>query len=154
MKKLLILLINLIIIQISFAQKACPLNIDSLSIKEVEKNINNWNGKMVAFEGIVREIKIGHVEKAYYKIALGMEHLWIGGHTGAEYMKIGQIQRVLGILCIDSADEINKLYNDKKYFILSIAFIDMQTKQASVFPDMKYLFDEWAKGKIHDFGPN
>jgi len=58
MKKLLILLINLIIIQISFAQKACPLNIDSLSIKEVEKNINNWSGKMVAFEGIVTEIKI------------------------------------------------------------------------------------------------
>ncbi len=148
MKKILIIIVGLILFFTSSAQKACPTNVDSDVVKDIDRNLRKWHGKVVAFDAVVTEIQTGYVGKPFYKVKLGSEFLWIGGHGKGEYLEIGRLRRILGIVSEVGDDEINKKYNPKKYFILSLAFIDMETKQGSVFPEAKSQFDEWTNGKI------
>ncbi|MEI6823395.1 MAG: hypothetical protein WCL51_15805 [Bacteroidota bacterium] len=134
----------------SYGQKACPTNLDNLTIKEIEKNIDKWEGKIVAFDAIVSEIQVGHVEKPFYKVTVGDEFLWIAAPGESKYIKIGRLHRILGVISKVHDDKINQKYNTKKFFILSIGFFDMETKQGSFFPDAKKQYDEWIKGKMPD----
>jgi hypothetical protein len=141
---------------ISFAddKKACPTNLDESLIKILEKNISEYQAKMVAFDAIVSDIQVGNVNKPFYKVMLGKEHLWVGGHGQMGDVKIGNSYRILGLICLWTNDKRNEKYNDKKYFILSLAHIDMETKMASVFPDAKTAYDEWTKGEIPNLEGN
>ena len=128
--------------------KACPTNLDEQGIAILEKDISQYQGKVVAFDAVVSDIKVGNQNKPFYKVVLGKEHLWIGGHGQMGGVKIGSSYRILGLICLWTDDKLNAKYNDKKYFILSFAHVDMETKMVSVFPDAKSSFEEWAKGKI------
>ena len=129
-------------------KKACPTNLDEQEIKILEKSINQYEGKVVAFDAVVLDIKVGNVNKPFYKVSIGKEHLWVGDHGQMGDVKIGSSYRILGLICLWTDDALNEKYNDKKYFILSLAHIDMETKMASVFPVAKSAFDEWTKGEI------
>lgn len=149
MKKALFLISILILTyKFSFAQKACPTNFDSGTFPEVDKNLEEWNGRIVAFEAVVKEVKEGYVGKPFYKVELGGENIWVGGHSESMYIKEGRTLRILGYLAKVGDDELNKKYNQQKYFIISLGFIDMETKQGSVFPKAKKHFDEWMRGSI------
>jgi hypothetical protein len=148
MKYLLIVISCLGLLSFSFNQKACPTNLDNQEIKILEKNIQDYQGKVVAFDAIVTDIKVGNVNKPFYKVVLGEEHFWVGGHGQMGDVKIGGKYRILGHICLWTDDALNAKYNDKKYFILSLAHIDLETKMASVFPNAKVAFDEWTSGKI------
>jgi hypothetical protein len=147
---LLILFSYVIIFPASYGQKACPLNLDSQRIKQVEKDLSRYQGKVVAFEANVIDIKEGNVGKPFYKVVLGDEYLWIAGHGQMGDISKGQKLRILGLICLWTNDSLNEKYNDKKYFILSLAHINMETKMASVFPDAISEYDIWTKGQIPD----
>jgi len=132
----------------SAEKKAFPTNLDEQELGILEKNISKYHGKVVAFDAVVLEVKEGFVEKPFYKVAIGKNHLWIGGHGGMEDIEIGVTYRILGLLCLWTDDAINQKYNDKEYFILSFAEVNMDTKMISVFLDAKSAYDEWEKGEI------
>jgi hypothetical protein len=148
MKTIVLIICYLGLISFSSDKKACPTNLDESEITNIEKNISEYQGKVVAFDAIVSDIKVGNVNKPFYKVVLGKEHLWIGGHGQMGDVKVGSSYRILGLICLWTDDKLNEKYNDKKYFILSLAHIDMKTKMASVFPDAKSAFDEWTNGEI------
>jgi hypothetical protein len=148
MRTIAIIICCLGLISFSSDKKACPTNLDESEIKNLEKNISEYQGKVVAFDAVVSDIKIGNVNKPFYKVVLGKEHLWIGGHGQMGDVKVGSSYRILGLICLWTDDKLNAKYNDKKYFILSLAHIDMKTKMASVFPEAKLTFEEWTKGEI------
>ena len=129
-------------------KKACPTNLDENNIKIFEKKISKYQGKVVAFDATVSNIKVGNVNKPFYKVVFGKEHLWVAGHGQMGDVKLGSSYRILGLICLWTDDKLNAKYNDKKYFILSLAHIDMKTKMASVFPDAKLAFDKWTKGEM------
>jgi hypothetical protein len=130
------------------ANKACPLNLDESGITEIDSNVDQYNGKVVAFEGVVADIRKAHVNKPLYKVLLGQNHLWVGGHGGMKGITAGATYRILGIVSTWKNDKINKRHNDKPYFVLSLAHIDMESKQGSIMPGAKKMFDEWAGGTI------
>ena len=132
----------------SSEKKAYPTNLDEQELRILEENINKYHGKVVAFDAVVLDVKEGFVEKPFYKVAIGKNYLWVGGHGGMENIKIGVTYRILGLLCLWTDDAISKEYNDKEYFILSFAEVNMDTKMIFVFPDAKAAYDEWEKGKI------
>lgn len=148
MRNILMTVCCLVLISFTVDKKACPTNLDEQEIKILEKKINQYEGKVVAFDAVVLDIKVGNVNKPFYKVAIGKEHLWVGGHGQMGDVKIGNPYRILGLICLWTDDPHNEKYNDKKYFILSLAHIDMKTKMASVFPAAKSTFDEWTKGEI------
>ncbi len=148
MRMIIIFICCLGLLSFSSDNKACPTNLDENDIAILEKNINNYHGKVVAFDCVVTDIQIGNVNKPFYKVMLGKEHLWVGGHGKKGDVKLGSSYRILGFISTWIDDKINVKYNDKKYFIISIAHIDMETKMASVFPEGKSAFDVWTKGEI------
>ena len=152
MKIIFTLLISLILVLNIHAQNACPVNIDSLVFKEVVRNTDQWNEKIVAFQGIVTEVNTENVKNTFYKVALGNDYVWIGGPVEHKDVKVGQLQRVLGILCKGAAIGLNKKYNNKSFFILFLASIDMNTDKSSVFWGAQAKFDEWMNGKLPVFG--
>ena len=148
MRTIVIIICCLGLISFSQDKKACPTNLDENEIKILEKNISEFQGKVVAFDAVVSDIKVGNVNKPFYKVVLGKEHLWVGGHGQMGDVKVGSSYRILGLIYLRTDDKLNAKYNDKNYFILSLAHIDMKTKMASVFPGAKSDYDEWTKGEI------
>lgn len=149
MRTIILIICCLGLISFSGDKKACPTNLDEKEIKILEEDINLYHGKVVAFDAVVSDIKVGNVNKPFYKVVIGKEHLWVGGHGQMGDVSIGNSYRILGFIFLSTTDdEINGKYNDKKYFILSLAHIDMKTKIASVFPEAKSAYDEWTKGEI------
>ena len=148
MKNILIIICCLVLFSFSEDKKACPINLDEQEIIILEKNINKFQGKVVAFDAVVSEIQVGNVNKPFYKVIIGKEHLWVGGHGQMGDVKVGGSYRILGLICLWTDDKLNAKYNDKKYFILSLAHIDMKTKMASVYPEAKSAFEKWAKGDM------
>ena len=148
MRTILMIICCLGLFSFSVYKQACPTNLDEQEIKILEKSINQYEGKVVAFDAVVLDIKVGNVNKPFYKVAIGKEHLWVGGHGQMGDVKNGSSYRILGLICLWTDDAINIKYNDKKYFILSLAHIDMNTKMASVFPEAKSAYDEWIEGEI------
>ena len=148
MKNILIIICCLGLLTISTNKKACPTNLDEQEIKILEKHIDQYNGKVVAFDATVAEIRVGNENQPFYKVMVGKEHLWVAGFGQMGGVKLDHSYRIIGLICIWVNDPVNKKYNDKKYFILSFARIDMATKMASVVPEAKSAFDEWKNGKI------
>lgn len=154
MKTILLIICSLGLISFSANKKACPTNLDENNIKILEKNISKYQGKVVAFDAVVSNIKVGNVNKPFYKVVFGKEHLWVGGHGQMGDVKIGSSYRILGLIFLWTNDKLNAKYNDKKYFILSLSHIDMKTKMASVFPEAKLAYDKWTIGEIPNMGQN
>ena len=148
MRNIIMIICCLGLFSFSVDKKACPTNLDENEIKILEKDISMYQGKVVAFDAVVSDIKVGNVNKPFYKVTLGKEHLWVGGHGQMGDVKKGGSYRILGLICLWTDDKLNEKYNDKKYFIISLAHIDMETKMASVFPDAKSAFDKWTNGEI------
>jgi hypothetical protein len=80
MRTIAIIICCLGLISFSSDKKACPTNLDESEIKILEKNISQYQSKVVAFDAVVSDIKVGNVNKPFYKVAIGKEHLWVGGH--------------------------------------------------------------------------
>ncbi|MBS4042120.1 MAG: hypothetical protein KGZ81_16145 [Flavobacteriales bacterium] len=148
MRTIILIIYCLVLTSFSTNKSACPTNLDENEIQYLEKDINKYNGKVVAFDAVVSEIKVGNVNKPFYKVMLGKEHLWVGGHGQMGDVKVRSSYRILGLICLWTDDKLNEKYNDKNYFIISLAHIDMETKMASVFPQAKSAFDTWTKGEI------
>lgn len=133
----------------SFSQsKAFPINFSIHSFPDVDKNLDKWHGKVVAFDGVISEIQSGIGGKPFYKVNLGKEFIWIGSFGVNDFIKVGRSQRILGYLTKVNNDAINKKYNSKKYFVLSIAFVDFEKQKGSVFPEAKDMFQIWSNGNI------
>ena len=86
MKKALFLTgILILIYNFSFSQTPCPINFASETLPEVDKNLDEWNGRIVAFEALVKEVREGYVGKPFYKVDLEGEDIWVGGYSESVY---------------------------------------------------------------------
>ena len=125
-----------------------PTNFSSEEYKKAKKNLKNWNGKIVAFDGEVLEVQYPFPNKPYLKVKMGNETLWVGSMVNSQYDKVGAAIRFLGYFSLTSEDDFSKSYHKLGCHILAFGEIDHNSKQLAMLPGSEIQIKEWGQGQI------
>lgn len=148
---ILTLLIFLFSILIFNAQQF-PTNFDADSLKTAKTNIDKWNGKLIATQCAIKEVKNGPKKKPYYKCYIDENNfIWVGSlMNDNQRLKIDETVRILGYFSkIEENDKISLKYNQEKYHLLSFATLNLTNKKAYHLPRTEIQFKEWQNGIIN-----
>jgi len=123
----------------------CPTNFSGNDLK----NIEQLNGEIIAFNGLVTEVHSAHNDKPYYQVKLeGGNTIWIASLVNSEYEEQGKILRLLGYVSEVGNDKIAKKHNKTEYHILVFCVIDMDSKQIAMMPGSELQVKDWMNGVI------
>lgn len=126
-------------------QNTCPTNFKGSDLNRLKK----LNKKIIAFNGLVTNVRTAHKDKPYYQVELeGGGTIWIASLVKSGYEKDGRILRILGFVSKAGEDEFAKKYNRTKYHILAFCVIDMDSKQMAMIPGAEHQIQQWISGKI------
>jgi len=124
-----------------------PINFTPKDFKKAKKKPNSYNGKIIAFDGKIVEVKSLGENKPYLKVELENGQLiWVGSMVNSKYDKVGNSIRFLGYFSLIGKDEIE--YNKLGFHILAFGEIDLKTKQLAFMPGSETQIKEWGKGQI------
>lgn len=148
-----LLRIAFIIIVFSFfklnSQNACPVNFDGKILKVAKNDIPSWNGKIIACNGEIIEIKNGYQNKPYFKVKLENEgQIWVGSLIISGYEKEGAKLRILGYFTGTENDSLALRFNKDGYHILAFTLIDLTTKKMATAPGAELQVKEWIGGAV------
>ncbi|MGL1889399.1 MAG: hypothetical protein OCD76_22985 [Reichenbachiella sp.] len=133
----------------SSAQNPCPTNFVTNDLKKVKKNLDKWNGQIVAFNAMVEEVQKGYQDKPYYSVKLeGGGQIWIASLVTSGYETKGSILKILGYVGKTGNDELAVKYNKSGFHVLALSVIDMTTKQLSMVPGSELQVKDWMNGQI------
>ena len=113
--------------QISFSQvtdKSFPTNFDEKSLKKAEKLI----GEIIAYDGVIKEIKTSRNNTPFYKIDLGNnEILWTVLMFENSENKVGDKIRLIGYLNkIETVQENENYLEGYDYMVISLGLVDLE----------------------------
>ena len=131
---------------IKTTEKSFPTNLN----KENFKKIKGFNGKVVAFDGIIEQVENSRNNTPFYKLRISENnYLWTVLMFKNEINKTGDTIRVVGYLrpLPDEPNENEKKYLDGKYIVISFGLVDFANS------NILFLFNqqqkqEWIDGKI------
>ena len=124
-----------------------PINFTPKDFKKAKKNPNYYNGKIIAFDGKIVEVKSLGENKPYLKVELeDGQIIWVGSMVNSKYDKAGNSIRFLGYFSVIGKDEIK--YNKLGFHILAFGEIDLKTKRLAFMPGAETQIKEWGKGQI------
>jgi len=130
--------------------KPYPSNFNPDSLKLAAAAPKTWQGKIVAFEGVINEKYKAQGGHRYLLVGLpGTESIWVGTIVNDDPKIIyeGAHIKVLGYFDLvddKKAQELNKT----GYHVLAIAIVNLETKQITSHEAAKQQVDEWKKGKV------
>lgn len=124
-----------------------PINFTSKDFKKAKKNPDSYNGKIIAFDGRILEVKSLGQNKPYLRVEVeNGQIIWVGSMVNSQYDKVGNSIRFLGYFSLVKKGEIE--YNNSGFHILAFGEIDLKTKQLAFMPGSESQIKEWGQGKI------
>lgn len=125
--------------------KSFPTNIKEGS----EKELNKFDGKVVAFDGTIEKIENSRNNTPFYKLKIAADHyLWTVLMFKNEANKIGDKVRVVGYLRPNEPNEDEKKYLDGKYMVIAFGLIDFNNSNFLFLGGAGQQKQEWIDGKI------
>lgn len=133
----------------STQENAFPTNFNSKEYRQARKRPEEWNGKIVALDGEILDVKYPAPNKPYLKVRMGDgQVIWIGSMVNSQYDKVGNSVRFLGYFSVTSKDDFAGNYHDLGFHILAFGEIDLRTKQLAIMPGTDSQIREWSAGRI------
>ena len=84
-------------VQSSINESSYPTNFTTKELKEAKRNLDSYDGKIIAFDGKIVEVKSLGENKPYLKVELeNGETVWIGSMVNSQFDKVGNSIRFLG----------------------------------------------------------
>ena len=124
-------------------EKSFPINLSERKFKKLEK----FNGKVVAFEGIIMRIENSRNNTPFYKLKIGeSNYLWAVLMFKNEVNKMGDKVRVVGYLNPAVPNETEKTYLDGKYMVIAFGLVDFKNSNVLMLEGKQK--QEWISGKI------
>jgi hypothetical protein len=125
-----------------------PTNFDSKDFKQAEKKPEKWNGKIVAFDGEIKEVKYLSPNKPYLKVKMdGGKIIWVGSMVNSQYDEVGNRLRFLGYFAQTPKGDTP---NDMGFHVLAFGEIDLKSKQLAMMPGSELQIKEWGGGQISE----
>lgn len=101
--------------------KSFPTNIQKGSERELDK----FDGKVVAFDGTIEKIENSRNNTPFYKLKIEEDnYLWTVLMFENDANKIGDKVRVVGYLNLNEPNEDEKKYIDGKYMVIAFGLVD------------------------------
>lgn len=115
--------------------------------------MTQFEGKEIAFDGIIEDIKNSRNNTPFYKIRLGEdEHLWTVLMFDNNKNKIGDTVRVLGKLRqTNDLNEEEKKYLDGDYMVIASGLVDFKNAHFLFFDGADQQKNAWLEGRIVPF---
>ena len=112
--------------------------------------ITQFEGKTIAFEGIIDQIENSRNNTPFYKIKLGEDgYLWTVLMFDNEKSKIGDMIRVIGYLRqTNDKNEAEKRYLDGDYMVIASGIVDFKNAHFQFLGGADQQRDAWLDGKI------
>lgn len=125
--------------------KSFPTNIHEGSIKELE----NFDGKIVAYDGIIEKIENSRNNTPFYQLKINDNNsLWTVLMFKNDTNKIGDKVRVVGYLRPAEPNETEKKYLDSKFMVIAFGLIDFRNSNVLFVGGAEKQKKEWIDGKI------
>ncbi|HRP89082.1 MAG TPA: hypothetical protein PKX92_03490 [Edaphocola sp.] len=126
-----------------------PTNLDGKNFGKLKK----FNGKIVAYDGIIENIETSRNNTPFYKIKIENEdYLWTVLMFNNDANKIGDTIRVVGYLRpIPNKSEINNIersYLDGKFMVIAFGLVDFKNSNFLFLSGANEQKQEWINGKI------
>jgi hypothetical protein len=128
-------------------EKSFPTNIDGRNFTDLK----NFNGKIVAFNGIIEANEMSRNSTPFYKLKLdNNNYLWTVLMFKNEISKIGDTLKVVGYLRPVPAElnEIEKKYLKGKYMVIAFGLVDAKNANFLFLDSAELQKQEWIEGKI------
>ena len=126
-------------------EKSFPTNIQEGSIKELKK----FDGKVVAFNGIIEKIENSRNNTPFYKLKISDNNfLWTVLMFKNDSNKIGDEVRVVGYLGPAEPNETEKKYLEGKFMVIAFGLIDFVNSNFLFLGSAGQQKQEWIDGKI------
>jgi hypothetical protein len=127
-------------------EKSFPINLN----QEAFKTIEQFEGKIVAFDGIIEKIENSRNNTPFYKLRIGAnEYLWTVLMFKNETNKTADTIRVVGYLSpITERNKSEQIYLDGKYMVIAFGLVDLKNSNFLFLSSAKKQKQEWVEGKI------
>jgi hypothetical protein len=136
-----------------YAQKHCPVNFTSQTLADIQRNPDDWYGKIAACNGTIEQVVPGYNKKPYYLIALNDGgKLWVSGQVESGYETIGSNIRVLGFFEKTVRQYMPAKVNRDGYHLIAFVIYDLDQNQLAMRPGQESIVQQWLDGKIPNPG--
>ena len=126
-------------------KKSFPTNIQEGN----EKELNKFDGKVVAFNGTIEKIENSRNNTPFYRLKITDDnYLWTVLMFNNEANKIGDKVRVVGYLRPNEPNENENKYLDGKYMVIAFGLIDFTNSNFLFLGGAGQQKQEWIEGKI------
>jgi hypothetical protein len=126
-----------------------PTNFDSGNLKDAITHPEEWDGRIISFDGEIVEVNYITPNKPYFKVKLKSgEIIWVGSMVNSKYDKVANLIRFLGYFSLTSKDDISTKYHDLGFHILSFGELNLKTNQLAFMPGSESQIKEWGKGQV------
>lgn len=128
-------------------EKSFPTNLNQENLNTIEQ----LNGKVIAFDGIIEKVENSRNNTPFYKLRVGDDnHLWTVLMFKNETNKAGDTIRVVGYLTQTPTDanESEKQYLDGKYMVIAFGLVDFRNSNFLFLGSAGKQKQEWIDGKI------
>jgi len=126
-------------------EKSFPTNLNEENFKKLKK----FNGKIIAFDGLIEGIENSRNNTPFYKLKIGENnYLWTALMFKNDKNIIGDKIRVVGYLIPSDPNEIERKYLDGKYMVLSFGLVDIKSSNFLFISGAEIQKQEWIEGKI------
>jgi len=126
--------------------KSFPTNLNQKNFR----NIKQFDGKVVAFDGSIEKVENSRNNTPFYKLKIGNNaYLWTALMFKNEANKIADIIRVCGYLRpVIEPTESERKFLDGEYMVIAFGLIDRQNSNFMFLGGAEIQRQEWIDGKI------
>ena len=122
-----------------------PTNINEGNFKNLEK----YNGEIVAYDGIIERIENSRNNTPFYKLQISeSNYLWTVLMFNNDKNKIGDKVRVVGYLKLTESNESEKKYLEGKFMVIVFGLVDFNNSDFLFLGGAEQQKQEWIDGKI------
>ena len=126
-------------------QNSFPTNLNNENFSRLKK----FDGKIVAFEGVIEQIENSRNNTPFYKIKIGEnKYLWTVLMFKNDITKINEKVRVVGYLRPAEPNETEKEYLNGKYMVIAFGLVDFHNSNFLFLGGAEKQKQEWFEGKI------
>ncbi|MFM2387565.1 MAG: hypothetical protein RL660_2322 [Bacteroidota bacterium] len=124
-----------------------PTNLDEKKLEAKRKDIDDLEGKIVAFDAEIVKVNRSNPERIFLEVKLqNGEKLWVGDMTNSELNIEGNKRRFLGYFVTTEKDDQEQ--TEMGYYIISFASYEKITDNLVMYPGTEKQIYEWANGKV------
>lgn len=127
-----------------YPDSAFPINFNESNFK----NLNFWNGKIVALQGKVLQVEESRNKTPYSKLRVGDQEIWAISMIDSGFEEIGADLKILGYLIPIEKTEYERKFNSGDFHILALGIVDLKTNELAYFPGSVNQIKQWIDGEI------